>query len=85
MSILQLAVRWIVDTVTWLPEGFRPGIFAAVLVTAGWHVKTHPRLIWHWLWRSLAVAVECLVGILLHPEYVITSSRRRRGAAPSQA
>ena len=68
-----------------LPVLLRPGVFIAIAFTLLWLVFVKPRVpaLYHAGCRSVARVVDVLVGLVLLPEYALTTSRRRRGHSPA--
>lgn len=72
----------LVRSLTWLPEGLRPAVFAFVLLALGWVLVAHGREIWGLMCRVAAILIETAIGLLLLPEYLVTTVRRQFGAVP---
>jgi len=74
--------KWAVRQVTWLPVALRPGVLLALIVAIAWLVFVRPRApaLWHASCRLVARGTEFVVGLVVLPDYIIASSRRRRDA-----
>lgn len=85
--MLTAPVKWLINLVALLPDAMRPGVFLAVLVLIVWFVVIQRGLpnLWHATCRGSARVVDLTIGVVLLPEYLMTSSRQRRGQAPGEA
>jgi hypothetical protein len=86
LNALTAPLEWIVQAIAWLPEALRPGVFLALVVLILWFVLVRHAVpdLWHAVCRGLARLVDLCVGLVLLPEYAITTARRRRGEPPAQ-
>jgi hypothetical protein len=84
---MLMPLQWLVRSLSWFPDALRPGLFLAALLMLGWFVFVQQGLpaVWHFLCRAAAVLIDLIIGLLLLPDYVITTARRRRGEAPGAA
>lgn len=85
MTVLAVAVKVPVRSLSWLPDAVRPGLFLAGTGLLVWLVATRAAVLWHGALRGLAVAVDAVVGAALLPEFALTSLRRERGRGPGPA
>jgi hypothetical protein len=78
--------QWLVRAVANLPDALRPGVFLALIIVLLWFLFVRRGLgaLWQALCRGAANAVTVLVGLVLLPEYAMTTARRRRGEAPGR-
>jgi hypothetical protein len=79
--------QWLVQLVAWLPDFLRPGIFVGVVLLILWFVFVQRGLpnLWHALCRGTARAVDALIGLVLLPDYLMTTARQRQEEGPGQA
>jgi hypothetical protein len=84
--MLLAPVQWPVKLVAWLPDLLRPGAFCVLVLAILWFVFVQRGLpnLWHALCRGVAILVDLVVGLLLLPEYLLTTSRQEQ-RAPGQA
>jgi hypothetical protein len=80
-------LKWLVQSIAWLPDVVRPGIFVASIVLIVWFAAVQRGLpdLWHALCRGAARVLHFLVGVALLPDYWLTTARQRRGEPPSEA
>jgi hypothetical protein len=71
-------VRWVM----WFPDALRPGIFLAIVFTLIWVLATRGVAVWNWSCRAVAIVLDVAVGVVLLPEFALTTHRRRRGRMP---
>jgi hypothetical protein len=85
--MLTAPLKWLVQLVAWLPDALRPGVFLALIVLAVWFAFVQRGLpnLWHACCRGAARVVDLLVGVALLPDYLLTTSRHKRGEAPAEA
>src|SRR5205085_6053533 len=38
--------------------------------------------VWHWSWRAISTVVDLAIGIVLLPEFIVTTYRKRNGRRP---
>lgn len=76
--------QWPIQLIALLPVALRPGVFLAVVIALVWFVFVRRGLpsLWHRTCRDAAIAIDCSVGLVLLPEYLLTSARRGRGEEP---
>jgi hypothetical protein len=85
--MLTAPLKWLVQLVAWLPDALRPGVFVAVIVLVAWFIFVQRGLpsLWHAGCRGAARVIDLVVGLALLPDYVITTSRQKRGEAPVES
>lgn len=85
--MLTAPVKWLINLLSLLPEAIRPGAFVAVLVLIVWFVAIQRGMpnLWHATCRGSARVADLMIGIVLLPEHLMTSSRQRRGQSPGEA
>jgi hypothetical protein len=83
--MLTAPLKWLVQTIAWLPDALRPGVFVAVLILVAWFVFVQRGLpnLWHGVCRLAARTADAIVGLALLPDYVSTMARQRRGEPPT--
>lgn len=76
--------QWLIQLIALLPVALRPGVFLALVIALLWFVFVHRGLpsLWRRTCRGVAIAIDFGVGLVLLPEYLLTSERRRRGEEP---
>lgn len=84
---LLAPLRWLIDLVALLPDVVRPGVFAGLVLLILWFVFVQRGLpnLWHALCRTAARLVDAFIGMLLLPDYLVTTARLRQGQAPARA
>lgn len=84
---LLAPVQWLVNLVTVLPDLLRPGIFIGLVLLILWFVFVQRGLpnLWHALCRGTARLIDAVVGIVLLPDYLVTTARQKQDQAPVQA
>jgi hypothetical protein len=85
--MLLAPLHWPVQLVAWLPDYLRPAAFCVLVLIALWFVFIQRGLpnLWHALCRAAAVVVDATVGLLLLPEYMLTTARQNQQQQPGQA
>ncbi len=85
--MLLAPIQFPVWLVTWLPDVVRPGAFCVIVLFLLWFVFAQRGLpnLWHALCRMVAVAVDAVVGVMLLPDYLLTTSRQKQEQQPPQA
>ncbi len=85
--MLTAPVKWLINLIALLPDVVRPGVFIAVLVLIVWFVAIQRGLpnLWHATCRGSARVADLTIGVVLLPEYLMTTSRQRRGQGPGEA
>jgi hypothetical protein len=85
--MLLAPARWLVQLTAWLPEVVRPGVFVGLILFALWFAFVQRGLpnLWHALCRGTARIVDIVVGLLLLPEYLLTTARQKQSQPPAQA
>lgn len=80
-------LQWLVKLVAWLPDFLRPGIFAGLVLLALWFAFVQRGLpnLWHALCRGTARVVDVVVGLVLLPDYLMSTARQRQDQEPGQA
>ena len=78
-------IKALVRVSTVLPDALRPGVSISVAIAVVWMLARRPGLpsLWHASIRQAARIVDASIGLLLLPEFVATTARRRRDAMPS--
>jgi hypothetical protein len=78
--------QWLVNLVTVLPDFVRPGVFIGFLLLILWFVFVQRGLpnLWHALCRATARLIDAIVGIVLLPDYLVTTARQKQDHAPGQ-
>jgi hypothetical protein len=76
--------QWLIQLDAFLPVPLRPGVFIAIVIALLWFVFVRRGLpsLWRSVCRGGAVVLDGVIGVALLPEYLVTSSRRRRGVSP---
>jgi hypothetical protein len=76
--------EWLIQLIALLPVVLRPGVFLALVIALVWFVFVYRGLppLWHRICRGAAIAVDLTVGVVLLPEYLLTTARRTRGGQP---
>jgi hypothetical protein len=76
--------QWLIQLTALLPVVLRPGVFLALLTALVWFVFVYRGLpsLWRRTCRGAAIAVDLTVGVVLLPEYLLTTARRMRGEQP---
>ena len=84
--MLFAPLHWLVQLVAWLPDYLRPATFCVLVMLALWFVFVQRGLpnLWHAVCRATAIAIDAVVGLLLLPEYVMTTARERQQRQPGQ-
>lgn len=84
---LLAPVQWLVNLVTLLPDVLRPGGFVGLVLLILWFVFVQRGLpnLWHALCRGAARLLDAAVGLVLLPDYLMTTARQRQGQEPAQA
>jgi hypothetical protein len=79
--------QWLVNVVTVLPDFLRPGVFIGLVLLILWFVFIQRGLpnLWHALCRGTARLIDAVVGIVLLPDYLLTTARQKQDQAPGQA
>lgn len=82
--MLAAPAEWLIQLIALLPDPLRPGVFLAIIVAVLWFVLVRRGLpaLWHRMCRGAAITMSITIGIVLFPEYLLTTARRKRGAAP---
>jgi hypothetical protein len=82
--MLAAPAEWLIQLIALLPDPLRPGVFLAIVMTVLWFVLVRRGLpaLWHRMCRGAAITMNVAIGIVLFPEYLLTTARRKRGAAP---
>ncbi len=82
--MLIAPAQWVIQLISLLPVALRPGVFLAVIVSLTWFVFVRRGLpsLWRRACRGVAMTVDLVVGLVLFPEYLLTTSRRSRGEQP---
>lgn len=82
--MLAAPAQWLIQLIALLPVLLRPGVFLAIIISLLWFVFRRRGLpsLWKRLCRGVAITLDATVGLALFPEYLVTTSRRRKGAAP---
>lgn len=85
--MLAAPLKLLVQIIAWLPDLLRPGVFLAAIVLIVWFVAIQRGLpnLWHAVCRGGARLVNLIVGIVLLPDYLMTTARQKRGESPSEA
>lgn len=85
--MLAAPLKLLVQIIAWLPGLLRPGVFLAVIVLIVWFVAVQRGLpnLWHAVCRGAARLVDLIVGIVLLPDYLMTTARQKRGESPGEA
>jgi hypothetical protein len=78
--------HWPVQLVAWLPDVVRPGVFVGLILLLAWFVFIQRGLpnLWHALCRGTARVIDVAVGLLLLPEYLLTTAREKQAQPPPQ-
>jgi hypothetical protein len=76
--------QWLIQLIALLPVALRPGVFLALVIALIWFVFGYRGLpsVWRRICRGAAIAVDLIVGVVLLPEYLLTTARRTRGGQP---
>lgn len=84
--MLLAPLQWPVQLVARLPDPARPGVFCGLILIGLWFVFVQRGLpdLWHALCRGWAVLVDVVIGLILLPEYLVTTSRQKQEQAPAQ-
>lgn len=84
--MLTAPLKWLINLIALLPDVVRPGVFLAILVLIAWFVVVQRGMpsAWHAVCRGTARLLELTVGMVLLPEYLMTTSRQRRGQHPGE-
>ena len=82
MGLLQGLTARLVNVVGLLPDAVGPGAFLSLIVLIAWVILRARRPFSTWLIRTIDIATDGLIGLLLLPEYLWTSHRRTRGLPP---
>jgi hypothetical protein len=79
--------QWLVQLVSWLPDILRPGVFVGLVLLILWFVVVQRGLpsLWHALCRGVARVVDVVVGLVLLPDYLMTTARQKQDEGPGQA
>jgi hypothetical protein len=74
----------LIQLIALLPVVLRPGVFLALVIALVWFVFVYRGLpsLWRRTCRGAAIAVDLIVGVVLLPEYLLTTARRTRGGQP---
>src|SRR5215212_3832964 len=85
--MLLAPIQFPVWLVSWLPDVVRPGAFCAIVLFLLWFVFVQRGLpnLWHALCRLAAVAIDAVVGLLLLPDYLVSTARQKQQQQPPQA
>lgn len=77
-------MQWLDQPLESLSDALLFGIFLAALLAIAWFVFVQRGMphVWRGGCRTTACMVDFIVGMLLLPEYVLTTRRRRRGQPP---
>jgi hypothetical protein len=83
--MLTAPLKWVVQAIAWLPDMLRPGLFLALVILAVWFVAVQRGLpaLWAAGCRGAARVVDRFVGLLVLPQYLVATARRRRGELPA--
>jgi len=84
--MLLAPLHWPVQLVAWLPDYLRPAAFCVLVLLAIWFAFIQRGLpnLWHAVCRAAAVAIDAVIGLMLFPEYVMTTARERQQRQPGQ-
>lgn len=84
--MLFAPAQWLVQLVSLLPAALRPGLSIAAVVAIVWFVFAQRGIpsLWHAMCRGAARAITFIIGLVLFPEYLLTTARRARGQSPGQ-
>lgn len=76
--------QWLIQLIALLPVVLRPGVFLALVIALVWFVFVYRGLpsLWRRSCRGAAITVDLTVGVVLLPEYLLTTARRTRGEQP---
>jgi hypothetical protein len=82
--MLAAPAEWLIQVVAVLPTPLRPGVVLAIIIAGLWFVLVRRGLpsLWHRTCRGAAIVMNVTIGVALFPEYLLTTARRKRGAAP---
>jgi hypothetical protein len=85
--MLLAPLHWPVQLVAWLPGYVRPAAFCALALLGLWFVFVQRGLpnLWHAVCRGAAAAIDAIIGLLLLPEYMLTTARQKQQQQPGQA
>jgi hypothetical protein len=76
--------QWLIQLIALLPVALRPGVFLALVIALVWFVFVYRGLpsLWRRTCRGAAIVVDLIVGVVLLPEYLLTTAKRTRGGQP---
>jgi hypothetical protein len=83
MGLLKKLVDLLAGLIAPFPLAVQPGLFLAVGLMLLWLVLKRGRVLWNWGIRTTTLLIGSGTGLVLYPEYVHTTTRRRSGASPS--
>jgi hypothetical protein len=85
--MLLAPAHWPVQLVAWLPDVVRPAVFIGLILLLVWFVFVQRGLpnLWHAVCRGTARVIDVVIGLLLLPEYLLTTSRQKQAQEPAQA
>jgi hypothetical protein len=80
--MIDFPVVLLVRVAELFPDGFRPGVFCAEIVTIAWALHNYGIAAWHVTCRSVAWTVDAAIGVLVLPDFLFSSYLRKHQARP---